>query len=51
MGCNTRQWGLSNPWMTAFLNDPSSLATLICFLLASKLVQKRFLDTQSTANP
>lgn len=34
-GCNTRQWGLSNPWMTAFLKDPSSLATLICFLLAS----------------
>lgn len=35
IGCNTREWGLSNPWMTAFLKDPSSLATLICFLLAS----------------
>lgn len=34
-GCTTRQWGLSSPWITAFLKEPSSLATLICFLLAS----------------
>lgn len=34
-GWTTRPWGLSSPWMTAFLKEPSSRATLICFLLVS----------------
>lgn len=35
IGCSTKEWGLSSPWITAFLKDPSRRATLICFLFVS----------------
>lgn len=34
-GWTTRPWGCSSPCTTAFLKEPSSRATLICFLLVS----------------